>query len=300
MIEDITVLCHSSIKMNKEKVIYVDPFKIDKNYKDADIIFITHDHYDHYSEEDIDKVKKEDTGCVYYKLVSYNTKPDGTGEVYPLSTVLNKFDKNLTLYAQYELGDASDKPVIDQILNLPNFDLFHNEEYFNKYNKDKIIYPGAEGSYVMTFHNTTPNNITIREMTLREDETICVANGCLNMGYSVRFTPKDAKNYTYYYGDAGEKYNILNRDVQKGVAHKIQFGNGISVAPGEGVEFTLLWRWVDEPKYDKDNAFNTSASKKSYDDLDTQIGSAVSNINDEYKLSVSITYDNEENYCSLK
>ena len=61
MLEDITVLCHSSIKMNKEKVIYIDPFKIDKNYNDADIIFITHDHYDHYSEEDIDRVKKEDT-----------------------------------------------------------------------------------------------------------------------------------------------------------------------------------------------------------------------------------------------
>ena len=28
---------------------------------EADIIFITHDHYDHYSEEDIDKVRKEDS-----------------------------------------------------------------------------------------------------------------------------------------------------------------------------------------------------------------------------------------------
>lgn len=61
MLEDITVLCHSSIKINKEKVIYIDPFKIDRNYNDADIIFITHDHYDHYSEDDIDKVKKNDT-----------------------------------------------------------------------------------------------------------------------------------------------------------------------------------------------------------------------------------------------
>ena len=61
MLEDIEVLYHSSIKIKKEKVIYIDPFKIDKNYHDADIIFITHDHYDHYSEEDIDKVKKDDT-----------------------------------------------------------------------------------------------------------------------------------------------------------------------------------------------------------------------------------------------
>ena len=61
MLENIEVLCHSSIKINKGKVIYIDPFKIDKDYKDADIIFITHDHYDHYSEEDIDKIKKENT-----------------------------------------------------------------------------------------------------------------------------------------------------------------------------------------------------------------------------------------------
>ena len=45
-------------KINKEKIIYIDPYHIDKNYNDADIIFITHDHYDHYSEDDIDKVRK--------------------------------------------------------------------------------------------------------------------------------------------------------------------------------------------------------------------------------------------------
>lgn len=61
MLDDIELLCHSSIRINKEKIIYIDPFKIDKSYNDADMIFITHDHYDHYSEEDIDKVKKEGT-----------------------------------------------------------------------------------------------------------------------------------------------------------------------------------------------------------------------------------------------
>ena len=61
MLKNIEVLCHSSIRIDKEKIIYVDPFKIDNNYNDADMIFITHDHYDHYSEDDIDKVKKEGT-----------------------------------------------------------------------------------------------------------------------------------------------------------------------------------------------------------------------------------------------
>ena len=64
MLGNVEVLCHSSIRFDEEKVIYIDTFKIDKNYNDADIIFITHDHYDHYSEDDIDKIKKDDTVIV--------------------------------------------------------------------------------------------------------------------------------------------------------------------------------------------------------------------------------------------
>ena len=64
MLENIEVLYHSSIRIDKEKIIYIDPFKINKNYNDADIIFITHDHYDHYSEEDIDKVINENTTII--------------------------------------------------------------------------------------------------------------------------------------------------------------------------------------------------------------------------------------------
>ena len=61
MLNNIEVLCHSSIRMNKGKIIYVDPFHIEENYQDADIILITHSHYDHFSEEDIEKVRKADT-----------------------------------------------------------------------------------------------------------------------------------------------------------------------------------------------------------------------------------------------
>ncbi len=64
MIENIKVLYHSSIKIEKEKIVYIDPFEIDKNYNDADIIMITHSHYDHYSEEDIEKVRKDSTKIV--------------------------------------------------------------------------------------------------------------------------------------------------------------------------------------------------------------------------------------------
>ena len=64
MLENIEVLYHSSIRISNDKIIYIDPFKIDKNYNDADIVFITHDHFDHYSEEDIDKVINENTTII--------------------------------------------------------------------------------------------------------------------------------------------------------------------------------------------------------------------------------------------
>jgi len=64
MLENILVLKHSSIKIKNSKTIYFDPFKIDKNYNDADYIFITHSHYDHYSEEDIKKVRKKETKII--------------------------------------------------------------------------------------------------------------------------------------------------------------------------------------------------------------------------------------------
>ena len=61
ILNGIEVFCHSSIKIKKDITIYIDPYKIDKEYNDADYVFCTHEHYDHFSPEDIEKVMKEDT-----------------------------------------------------------------------------------------------------------------------------------------------------------------------------------------------------------------------------------------------
>ena len=58
------VLCHNSIRIEEDKIIYIDPFKIDKPYKDADYVFCTHSHYDHFSIKDIEKIVKDNTKIV--------------------------------------------------------------------------------------------------------------------------------------------------------------------------------------------------------------------------------------------
>lgn len=62
MKNQIRVLIHSSIRISgNAAVIYVDPFKLKGEPHDADYIFVTHDHYDHFSPEDIGKAAKEGT-----------------------------------------------------------------------------------------------------------------------------------------------------------------------------------------------------------------------------------------------
>ena len=60
-LDNILVNTQSSIRIELDKVLYFDPFKIDKNYNDADIIFITHNHYDHFDLDSINKVKNDNT-----------------------------------------------------------------------------------------------------------------------------------------------------------------------------------------------------------------------------------------------
>jgi L-ascorbate metabolism protein UlaG (beta-lactamase superfamily) len=63
MVKDIHWLGHDTFKVTGEKVVYTDPFKIKK--KDtADIILITHEHYDHCSPEDVKKIQGPDTVIV--------------------------------------------------------------------------------------------------------------------------------------------------------------------------------------------------------------------------------------------
>ncbi len=65
MLDNIEVFTQNSIRIKSEVGnIYVDPFQIKDNYHDADFVLITHQHYDHFSVDDIRKVIKDSTVMV--------------------------------------------------------------------------------------------------------------------------------------------------------------------------------------------------------------------------------------------
>jgi L-ascorbate metabolism protein UlaG (beta-lactamase superfamily) len=63
MVKNIRWLGHDTFRITGEKVIYTDPFRI-RNKDVADLILITHEHYDHCSPEDIEKIEGPHTVIV--------------------------------------------------------------------------------------------------------------------------------------------------------------------------------------------------------------------------------------------
>ncbi len=62
MVDNIEVFTQNSIRIKSSAgTIYIDPFQMKEEPHDADFILVTHDHYDHYSPEDIKKAAGDNT-----------------------------------------------------------------------------------------------------------------------------------------------------------------------------------------------------------------------------------------------
>lgn len=60
---DIQRIAHDTFRIAGSKVIYTDPFKV-QNKDKADVIVLSHDHFDHFSMDDLSKVCTEETRVV--------------------------------------------------------------------------------------------------------------------------------------------------------------------------------------------------------------------------------------------
>lgn len=61
MLLNVKWLGHATLMFTAGKIIYIDPYQLKGNPQKANMILITHDHYDHFSETDIAKIQTDDT-----------------------------------------------------------------------------------------------------------------------------------------------------------------------------------------------------------------------------------------------
>ena len=162
MIENITINSQSSIKIEDNKILYFDPFKIENNYNDADIVFITHSHYDHLSIEDLKKVIKEDTIFVVPEsiiddLSIFNIREDNIIKVLP-NKEYNVLGYNFSTIPSYNTNKQFHKKEYNWIGYIITID---NKKYYiagdtditeeNKQVKCDVAFLPIGGVYTMDY-----------------------------------------------------------------------------------------------------------------------------------------------------
>ena len=125
--DNITVNTQSSIRIKLDKVLYFDPFKIENASYDADIIFITHEHYDHFDIESINKIKNDNTIVVCPKAMEEE---------------INQLE-----FKEYYYLNPNDSIIIDNI----------NINAISAYNIDKPFHPKSNNwlGYTITYNDIT-------------------------------------------------------------------------------------------------------------------------------------------------
>lgn len=99
------VFAQSAIKISATKIIYFDPYQIKTEYHDADYIFITHDHYDHYDEPSIKNISKETTTIIVPECLLDRVK-----------TITNNYITVLPEHS-YMVGDISFETISSYNIN---------------------------------------------------------------------------------------------------------------------------------------------------------------------------------------
>jgi L-ascorbate metabolism protein UlaG (beta-lactamase superfamily) len=161
---DIQWVGHDGYRLRTEnKTIYIDPYKLPQNYinkKDADLVFITHNHFDHLSIEDIDNVINSNTRiicsyeCIETLSNNYNQNKIVTLKPKQQSVIDNIEIEAVSAYNTNKNFHPKGDNKIGFIININNLKIYHTGDTdiipeMEGINPDIAFVP-VSGTYVMS------------------------------------------------------------------------------------------------------------------------------------------------------
>jgi L-ascorbate metabolism protein UlaG (beta-lactamase superfamily) len=122
MIERIEWLGHASFRIQGMPLIYIDPWRVARNAFHADVILVTHDHYDHCSPADVEKLRGPDT-----VVVTNHMGAAILGDVKVLRPwqVLNVGRASIKAVPAYNSHHPKDFEGLGFVISLDHYDIYY-------------------------------------------------------------------------------------------------------------------------------------------------------------------------------
>jgi L-ascorbate metabolism protein UlaG (beta-lactamase superfamily) len=119
---EVTWLGHASVMIRSTLTVYIDPWKIGKSPQRADIILLTHEHYDHYSEKDIRLISNDST-----RVVAPMSLPTVTDHISPgeTLTIQNVSIQAIPAYNLSKSFHPKEKSWVGYVIDMGGKKIYH-------------------------------------------------------------------------------------------------------------------------------------------------------------------------------
>ncbi len=215
---EIKWLGHSGFQIKNSKIIYIDPYNIKEGLEKADVILITHSHYDHCSFPDLQKIIQEGTKVFVtadsQSKVARFTVPILIEVVEP-GQEINLGDIKINTVPAYNVDKhfhPKEEEWVGFVIKMNNIVIYHSGDTdiipemqrltgFKHPGKEFVALLPVGGRYTMTAEEAA------------EAAKIIKPTLAIPMHYgSLVGTEEDAKEFKELCGEAGIKVEILNKE----------------------------------------------------------------------------------------
>jgi L-ascorbate metabolism protein UlaG (beta-lactamase superfamily) len=155
MLKKIHWLGHDCFRIDAENVIYFDPLELRQGSAPADIIFITHEHFDHCSPEDVAKIQKK--GTVIVTTADCAKKLSGETKIIKLGDTITVKGVRIEAVPAYNIDKKfhpKDKGWVGYVITVDGTRIYHagDTDFIPEMKtiRTDIAFIPVSGTYVMT------------------------------------------------------------------------------------------------------------------------------------------------------